>query len=144
MNLDNTEKFHKNWLKPENYIIASLLEDTLEFWHLGHNDQLGYAEEFEDIPPIENSEIKISPDIDNRCLAVCIEEDVFVYSIIPQYECDNDDEDSLDSDELETLIKKELNDICEAATQIVSKTLYEHQQKNPPQFLQLCLPIIAS
>lgn len=113
-----SDKNYKNWLKPENYIIASALEDTLEFWHLGHYDQLGYTEEFEDIPPIENSEIKISPDIDNQCVAVCIESDVFVYSIILKYEYDNDDEDSLGCDEVEALIKKELDDICEAAKKI--------------------------
>lgn len=138
-----SDKNYKNWLKSENYIIASALEDTLKFWHLGYYDQLGYLEEFEDIPPIENSNIKISSDIDNQCAAVCIESDIFVYSIIPHYEYDNDDEDSLGCDEVEALIKKELDGICEAAKKIILSSLVEHQKNNPPQFLEMCLPIIA-
>lgn len=137
------DKTYKNWLKPENFLIASSLQDSLNFLHLGDFQELGFGDEFDEVLPVENSDVKISPDVDNRCVSVCIESDLFVYNIdFDKYDYDNDDEDSLTRDEADVLVKAELDDICDATINIATKIINEHQKNNPAKFVQMCLAVI--
>jgi hypothetical protein len=138
------EKIYKNWLKPENFLIASSLQDSLSFLYLGDFQELGFGDEFDDETLlVENSDVKISPDVDNRCISVCIESDLFVYNIdFDKYYYDNDDEDSITSDEADVLVEEELDDICDAVINIITRIINEHHKNNPAKFVQMCLAVI--
>jgi hypothetical protein len=121
------EKIYKNWLKPENFLIASSLQDSLSFLYLGDFQELGFGDEF----------------VDNRCISVCIESDLFVYNIdFDKYNYDNDGENSITSDEADALAEKELDNICDAVINIITRIINEHHKNNPAKFVQICLAVI--
>lgn len=125
---------YQNWLKPLNLEIAQKIV-LLGFTHSGCYINLGYQEDHLDAEPILNTDCRISDKFDYYSVAIFIEDELFIKQIVTEDFTEDEDEEDLVDEYLET----ERRDICECLKDSIAKIIQKHNEKNPPFFLQLNL-----